>query len=81
MKVGTLGHICGERIDDFFDPARINVVNAAGCCRCSRTFLTEGLGPGPDPSKCGDVATTQFGHNDGSQLFPAIARALDQRDR
>ena len=44
VKVGTSGQVgWGERIADFFDPAKIAVVNAARGGRSSRTFLTEGL--------------------------------------
>jgi rhamnogalacturonan acetylesterase len=71
VKVGTLGQVgWGERIDDFFDPARISVLNLARGGRSSRTYLTEGLWDRVlTDLKRGDTVIMQFGHNDGSQLF------------
>lgn len=54
---------------DYFDPAKINVVNSARGGRSSRTFITEGLWDqllsGVKP---GDIVLIQFGHNDGGAL-------------
>jgi rhamnogalacturonan acetylesterase len=71
VKVGTLGQVgWGERIADYFDPARISVVNAARGGRSSRTYLTEGLWDRVLVDlKRGDFVIMQFGHNDGSALF------------
>lgn len=59
----------GERIAQYFDTRRINVVNAAIGGRSSRTFFTEGrwervLGQ----MKRGDLVVIQFGHNDGGRI-------------
>jgi lysophospholipase L1-like esterase len=54
---------------DYFDPAKVNVVNFARGGRSSRTFITEGLWDqllaGVKP---GDTVLIQFGHNDGGAL-------------
>jgi lysophospholipase L1-like esterase len=66
----------GEPLVEFFDPAKINVVNRAIGGLSSRNFITEGhwkevLGM----MKRGDVVLIQFGHNDGGPLDdPARAR-------
>lgn len=66
----------GEPIVDYFDPAKINVVNRAVGGLSSRTYLTQGdwdrvlamLQPG-------DFVMMQFGHNDSGPLDdPARAR-------
>ncbi len=59
----------GERIAQYFDTRKINVVNAAIGGRSSRTFFTEGrwervLGQ----MKTGDLLVIQFGHNDGGRI-------------
>lgn len=59
----------GEPLVDYFDPAKINVVNRALGGRSSRTYITEGrwdellaiLRPG-------DFVVFQFGHNDSGPL-------------
>ncbi len=51
---------------DYFDPARIKVVNRARGGRSSRTFFTEGLWESVrNELKPGDFVLIQFGHNDG----------------
>jgi lysophospholipase L1-like esterase len=51
---------------DYFDPARIAVVNRARAGRSSRTFYTEGLWQAVmNDLKPGDFVLIQFGHNDG----------------
>ena len=65
----------GEPLVEFFDPAKINVVNRAIGGRSSRTYITEGhwqttLGM----MKPGDFMLIQFGHNDSGSLDDA-ARA------
>ncbi len=70
----------GEPLVDYFDPARINVVNRAIGGLSSRTYMN---GPGGGPwaatlalVKPGDVVMIQFGHNDGGQPDePTRARA------
>lgn len=59
----------GERLAQYFDTRRINMVNAAIGGRSSRTFFTEGrwervLGQ----MKQGDMVVIQFGHNDGGRI-------------
>jgi lysophospholipase L1-like esterase len=65
----------GDILPEYFDLAKINVVNRARGGRSSRTFITEGLW---DETlaliKPGDYVIMQFGHNDASPLDDA-ARA------
>jgi len=59
----------GERIAPYFDPHKINVVNAAIGGRSSRTFYTEGRWDKVLAQlKRGDVVIVQFGHNDGGRI-------------
>jgi len=71
VKVGTTGQMgCGEVVGDYFDPARINVVNYARGGRSSRTYLTEGLWNRLlSAMRPGDFVIIQFGHNDPGELF------------
>src|SRR5665213_2149624 len=51
---------------DYFDPARIDVLNRARAGRSARTFFTEGLWDKIAADvKAGDYVLIQFGHNDG----------------
>lgn len=55
----------GERLGEFFDTSRINVVNRAIGGRSSRTFITEGRWDQLlKDAKRGDFVLIQFGHND-----------------
>jgi len=55
----------GDRIEPFFDPGRIEVVNRAIGGRSSRTFLTDGRWDAMlDEARPGDFLILQFGHND-----------------
>ena len=59
----------GVPFADYFDPAKINVVNRARGGRSSRTFITDGLwGQLLADAKAGDTVLIQFGHNDGGAL-------------
>jgi rhamnogalacturonan acetylesterase len=59
----------GESLIDFFDPAKINVVNRAIGGRSSRTYITEGHWQEVlDRVKPGDFILLQFGHNDSGPL-------------
>ena len=59
----------GDLISEYFDPARINVVNRALGGRSSRTFITQGHWDRVvDALKPGDFVMIQFGHNDGGSL-------------
>lgn len=59
----------GEPLHDFFDPAKINVVNRAIGGRSSRTYITEGRWQEVlDRLHPGDFILLQFGHNDGGPL-------------
>jgi lysophospholipase L1-like esterase len=52
---------------DYFDPAKVKVVNRARGGRSSRTSFTEGLWESTRSElKPGDYVLIQFGHNDGS---------------
>lgn len=54
-----------QDLGQFFDPAKINVVNRAIGGRSSRTFYTEGRWQKIlDELKAGDWVVIQFGHND-----------------
>ena len=58
-----------EPFTDYFDPAKINVVNRARGGRSSRTFITEGLWDQLLADvKAGDTVLIQFGHNDASPV-------------
>lgn len=59
----------GNVIGEYFDPAKIKVVNRARGGRSSRTFYTEGLWKQiADELKAGDFVLIQFGHNDGGAI-------------
>jgi lysophospholipase L1-like esterase len=59
----------GEPFHDYFDPAKVNVVNLARGGRSSRTFITEGLWDRLlGEVKTGDYVLIQFGHNDAGAL-------------
>ena len=59
----------GERIQPFFDPDKINVVNEAIGGRSARTYYTEGRWQRvEDELKPGDFVVIQFGHNDGGRI-------------
>jgi lysophospholipase L1-like esterase len=65
----------GDPFADFFDAAKINVLNRARAGRSSRTFLTEGLWEKVlQDLKAGDFVLIQFGHNDGGPLDTGRAR-------
>lgn len=62
----------GEPLVDYFDPAKINVVNRAIGGRSSRTYITEGHWQEIlDRLKPGDFILIQFGHNDSGPLDDA----------
>src|ERR1700722_12755188 len=64
-----------EPFRDYFDPHKINFVNAARGGRSSRTFITDGsLAKVLDGLKPGDTVLIQFGHNDVFPLNDAVAR-------
>ncbi len=59
----------GQPFADYFDPAKVNVVNLARGGRSSRTFISEGLWDKLLAQlKAGDTVLIQFGHNDGSPV-------------
>jgi lysophospholipase L1-like esterase len=59
----------GEPFADFFDRAKINIVNRAIGGRSSRTYITEGHWADTLAlMKPGDVVLFQFGHNDSGPL-------------
>jgi lysophospholipase L1-like esterase len=66
----------GEPIVDYFDPAKINVVNRAVGGLSSRTFIAQTFWDRVLAiMKPGDYVIMQFGHNDGGPLSdPARAR-------
>jgi len=70
MKVGTPGQRgWGEEMAQFFDPAKINVVNEAIGGRSSRTYQTEGRWDALLPMiQKGDYVIVQFGHNDSGAI-------------
>ncbi|MGB7721456.1 MAG: rhamnogalacturonan acetylesterase [Bryobacteraceae bacterium] len=60
---------------DYFDLAKINVVNSARAGRSSRTFQTEGLWDKVLANlKAGDFVLIQWGHNDGGPIDKDRAR-------
>jgi len=59
----------GEPLVDYFDPAKLNVVNRALGGRSSRTYLTQGHWDLVRAMlKRGDFVMMQFGHNDSGPL-------------
>ena len=59
----------GVLLADYFDPAKMNVVNCARGGRSSRTFITEGLwGQLVAGIRPGDIVLIQFGINDAGAL-------------
>jgi lysophospholipase L1-like esterase len=73
----------GAVLQPFFDPAKLEVVNAARGGRSSRTFITEGHWDKmlADVRK-GDFVVIQFGHNDAGALNqepPGSTRPLRAR--
>ncbi|MBI4911086.1 MAG: GDSL family lipase [Acidobacteria bacterium] len=62
----TGGKGWGDHLANYFDTAKVNVVNRSRAGRGSRTFLTEGLWDKvKNDLKSGDFVFIQFGHNDG----------------
>jgi lysophospholipase L1-like esterase len=54
---------------DYFNPAKVNVVNRARGGRSSRTFVTDGLWDQVMADvKHGDIVLIQFGHNDAGAI-------------
>jgi len=65
----------GDPFINYFDAAKINVINRARGGRSSRTFQTEGLWDKVlAEMKPGDFVLIQFGHNDGSPVNTDRAR-------
>ena len=65
----------GDPFADYFDPAKVQVVNRARAGRSSRTFITEGLWDKVLAElKQGDFVLIQFGHNDAGPLDTGRAR-------
>lgn len=57
----------GEKLQQFFDPEKIKIVNHAKNGRSTRTFIAEGLWDGILRNLSpGDYVLIQFGHNDAS---------------
>src|SRR5262245_38566254 len=59
----------GPPFADYFDPAKVNIVNRSIAGRSTRTFIAEGSWDKliADVKK-GDWVLIQFGHNDGSPV-------------
>jgi lysophospholipase L1-like esterase len=65
----------GERIGQYFNTDKINVVNHAIGGRSSRTFFTEGRWDKVLAQlKAGDIVAIQFGHNDGGRIGDPAAK-------
>jgi lysophospholipase L1-like esterase len=73
----------GALLQEFFDPAKLQVVNAARGGRSSRTFITEGHWEKMLAEvRRGDLVIIQFGHNDAGALNqepPGSTRPLRAR--
>ncbi len=73
----------GVPFADYFDAAKVNVVNRARGGRSSRTFITEGSWDELLADvKAGDFVLIQFGHNDGGAINeepPGSTRPLRAR--
>jgi rhamnogalacturonan acetylesterase len=72
----------GRPFPQFFDPAKMNVVNEARGGRSSRTFVAEGLWDKLLADvKANDYVIIQFGHNDGGDINgETIARLSDNNE-
>ncbi|HWA08795.1 MAG TPA: rhamnogalacturonan acetylesterase [Opitutaceae bacterium] len=58
----------GKMFGDYFDPAKVNIVNRAIGGRSSRTFVSEGRWERlVNDLRPGDVVLIQFGQNDGAE--------------
>jgi lysophospholipase L1-like esterase len=70
VKVGTAEQKgWGQEIGEYFDFAKVNVVNRAIGGRSSRTFITEGRWDKVLADlKPGDFVIVQFGHNDAGKV-------------
>ena len=67
---GALGW--GDPFIEYFDQAKVNVLNRARAGRSSRTFITEGLWDKVlTDMKQGDYVLIQFGHNDAGAINDA----------
>jgi lysophospholipase L1-like esterase len=67
---------------DYFDPAKVNVVNRARGGRSSRTFIAEGLWDQLLADlKAGDIVLIQFGHNDSGAINEEPPPAPGQKPR
>lgn len=65
----------GQELAQFFDPAKINVVNRAIGGRSSRTFINEGRWDKVLAElKKGDFVIIQFGHNDVGKYDDPVAK-------
>jgi lysophospholipase L1-like esterase len=70
----------GVPFADYFDPAKINVVNCAVAGRSTRTFISGGRWDRLLAQvKAGDVVLIQFGHNDGSPVNEDAAVPPERR--
>ena len=69
----------GHPLHDYFDPARINVVNRAIGGLSSHTYISQGHWANTLALvKPGDFVLIQFGHNDGGINLPGAAPVPDQ---
>jgi len=65
----------GDPLADYFDPAKIHVVNSARAGRSARTYFNEGLWENVRAAlKPGDTVLIEFGHNDGGPVDRPPAR-------
>jgi len=63
----------GEKLEQYFDPARVKVVNDAQNGRSTRSFIEEGRWQKiVDALDRRDFVFVQFGHNDEKQDKPAV---------
>ena len=68
-NTGKIQQGWGAELQAFFDPAKLEVVNAARGGRSSRTFITEGHWDKMlTDVRAGDFVIIQFGHNDAGAL-------------
>lgn len=68
----------GEMLQQFFDPAKVKVVNEAKNGRSTKSFIDEGLWQSIiDRLKKGDWVFIEFGHNDEKKDKPAIYASPD----
>ncbi|MEP6850511.1 MAG: rhamnogalacturonan acetylesterase [Acidobacteriota bacterium] len=68
----------GEMLQQYFDPAKVKIVNEAQNGRSTKSFIDEGRWHAiVDRLKKGDLVFIEFGHNDEKRDRPAVYASTD----